>query len=440
MTKPTYFAYWSVRVIAPLLFGVMALVACREPSLGLETQNAGDAANLIRVDTFSLEVAQDREDSVRSDELSANLLGAINDPLIGRSRASMYFQVRPGNSNITLGANPIVDSAVLVLPYRGFYGDITKFNGLQRFRVHRVTEAMSREASYFSNDSLTYESTPLGQTGFIAPLLSDSVPVTGRREAPQLRIKLNDSFAQEFVSNPDALLSVDAFTTFLKGFYVAAETRDLNDDRGAILDFILTSGARLDVFYKNDTQDSLRVTFPVNEQSARFNRFRHQYKQSVIDAVGSFEAGKNGVLIQNMGGLRAKLRIPHLLSWRGNRRILVHKARLVVSVPESSLTKYAPHPQLSIVLKDQAGNLVISPDLAVDNVAYSGGTYSASSKTYAFNITRYVQARLNDIITNEDFFIQPSATAVSAFRVALNGTQSADRPVKLEILYQELPQ
>lgn len=440
MQKPYFLLSGSVRLFAPLLFGAVALVACREPSLGLETQNAADAANLLRIDTLSIEMAQDREDSVRSDELSANLLGAINDPLVGRSRASIYFQVRPGNSNITLGPNPTVDSAVLVLPYRGFYGDVSKLNGLQRFRVFRVTETIDRESSYFSNDSLSVEAQPIGQTGFIAPLLSDSVPVSGRKEVPQLRIKLNDEFAQEFKNNPDALVSADAFTAFLKGLYVDAETRDQADDRGAILDFVLTSGARLDVFYKNDTQDSLRVTFPVNELSARFNRMRHSYKQSILDAMGSYEAGKAGVMVQNMGGLRAKLRIPHLLTWRGNRKILVHKARLVVSVPEASLTKYAPHPQLSIVLKDASGNLVISPDLAVDNLVYSGGTFSSSSKTYAFNITRYVQARLNGIYTSDEFYIQPSATAVSAYRVALNGTQSADRPVTLEILYQELPE
>ena len=91
-----------------LLFSLL-LVSCEEPELGLETQPGGDSANLLRELNLQIEAATEREDSVKTDELSLNLLGAYNDPVLGKVRASTYMQLRPAVSNIDLGSNPTAD-------------------------------------------------------------------------------------------------------------------------------------------------------------------------------------------------------------------------------------------------------------------------------------------------------------------------------------------
>ena len=420
------------------LFSVF-LVSCEEPELGLETQPGGDSANLLRELNLQIEAATEREDSVKTDELSLNLLGAYNDPKLGKIRAAVYMQLRPAVSNIDLGTNPIADSIVLVIPYRGFYGDVTKVNGLQKFRAYRVREMMYKDSSYFSSDTLLRDLNPLGSSNYFTPSLIDSVTVTGIKEAPQLRIKLDQSLASEFISNPSSLANVDAFTDFFNGIYVDSETRSQSDDQGAILDFNLIGGARVDLFYKNDENDSLRTSFIVNESSARYSRFNHIYKPEVVSSFNSFEAGKENLYVHNMGGLRTKLRIPNLENWKNGRNIIIHKALMTVSVDELTLGKYLPNPQLNIILKDESGNLILSPDLSVNSTSYSGGVYNSSTKEYSFNIARLLQAKLNGVITDEYFYIQPSGTGISSYRVILNGTESINGPLKFEVLYQILP-
>lgn len=421
-----------------LLFSVI-LVSCEEPELGLETQPGGDSANLLRELNLQIEAATEREDSVKTDELSLNLLGAYNDPILGKIRASIYMQLRPAVSNIDLGTNPTADSIVLVIPYRSFYGDISKFNGLQKFRAFRLREMMYKDSSYYSSDTLLRDLMPLGVSTYITPSLIDSVSVTGRKEAPQLRIKLDQSLATEFISNSSSLVNADAFTDFFNGVYIDSDTRLQNDEQGAILDFNLIGGARIDLFYKNDENDSLRTSFIVNESSARYTRFNHVYKPEVESSFDSFEFGKENLYIHNMGGLRTKLRIPNLENWKNGRNIIIHKASMTVSVNELTLGKYLPNPQLNIVLKDEDGNLILSPDLSVNSTSYSGGVYNTTTKEYSFNIARLLQAKLNGVITDEFFYIQPSGTGISSFRVILNGTESITAPLKFEVLYQILP-
>jgi len=421
-----------------LLFAVF-FVSCEEPELGLETQPGGDSANLLRELNLKVEAATEREDSVKTDELSLNLLGAYNDPLLGKIRSSIYMQLRPAVSNIDLGVNPTADSIVLVLPYRSYYGDLSKLNGLQRFRAFRVREMMYKDSSYFSSDTLERDLIPLGSTTYLTPSILDSVSVAGRKEAPQLRIKLDQSLANEFISNPEDLVNADVFTAFLNGIYLDADTRNPNDEQGAILDFNLIGGARIDLFYKNDVNDSLKTSFIVNESSARYTRFKHVYKPEVTSSLSSFEAGKQKLFIHNMGGLRTKLQIPDLMNWKAGRNILIHQALMTISVDANSLGKYAPNPQLNIVLKDEEGNLIISPDLSVNSTSYSGGVYNSTTKEYSFNIARYLQSRLNGVITDEYFYIQPSGTGISSYRVVLNGTEAISGSMKFEILYQILP-
>lgn len=435
--------YWkstgrASRLVA-FFVGLCILQACKDPALGLETQPEGDAVGLLRTDTLTLEAATEREDSVRSDELSLNLLGAMNDPALGKIRASIYMQCRTTSSTIDVGTNPLADSIVLVLPYRNYYGDVTKLNGLQKFKVYRVIQPFYKDSTYYSNDSLAIEPNLLGATGYITPALRDSVPVTGKKEAPQLRIRLNNGLANDILTSGTALSSADNFVAFLNGLYVTAETRDEQAGRGAILDFALTSGARLDVFFHNDANDSLRLSFPVNENSARVNRYHHSYLPSVLNAIGNTQVGETQLFTHTMGGLRTRVRLPFLQQWKANRNLIVHQAKLTVYVSDGSTTTYAPNPQHNLILRSNDGTLLVSPDLAVNNASYSGGTYNSSTQSLEFNITRFIQGRLKGVITLEDFYIQPTSTGVSAYRTLLNGTKAASRPFRLEILYQELP-
>ncbi len=415
-------------------------VSCKDPKLGSELLPDGDNTQLMRESSLVLEAVTEREDSVRSDELSLNLLGAFNDPALGEIRSSIYCQLRPAVSNIDFGAGAAADSIVLVFPYKSFYGSVSKLTGLQQFSAFRIREPFWKDSIYYSNDTLLRDLSPLGQTMFIAPALVDSVPVGGFKEVPHLRIPLSMDLAQEFLANQSSLANADVFTAFFNGVYVSADTYLPNGGQGAILDFNLIGGARIDLFYHNDSNDSLKTSFIVNESSARFSRFNHTYSSAVAQALDNSEAGKQQLYLHNMAGLRAKIRIPELMQWKNNRNILVHKALLTVTLDESAQGDYASNPLLNIVLKDAAGTLILTPDLIVGNAAYSGGEFNSSAKTYSFNLARYLQSRLNGLIEDEYFYIQPTGTGISSYRTMLLGSENPSGPFKFELLYQVVPE
>ncbi len=394
---------------------------------------------MLRKNDFTIRTTLEREDSVKTDELSLNLLGAYNDPLLGNMRAGFYTQLRPSVSNINLGDGFSPDSLVLVFPYRGFYGDITKLNGLQKFFVYRVTQDFAQSSTFYSNDSLTIEPTPIGQTGFIVPLLSDSANVTGKKEAPQLRIRLNIDIAQQIHDNPSALVDGDAFVQFFKGIYIRSETQNSQAGIGAILDFTLTSGARMDLYYKNSANDSLRTSFIVNESCSRFTRFNHQYSEHVSNLISTPALANVRCYTQTMAGLRTRIDLPDLKSWQAGRNILVNEARIFVPVAIDDLGKYLPNPQLNLITKGEDGELQTTPDLIIGDT-WAGGTYDAVNKHYVFNVSRYIQGILNNLLVDRGLFIQSTGTGVSSYRVPLNGGQSENRPVRFELLYQVLPQ
>lgn len=419
------------------LFFFTQFISCKEPNLGLEVQDPADVVNLIRTDSIIVRSTLERQDSVRTDELSANLLGAYNDPLLGNMRAAFCTQFVPTVSTTNLGDGFIADSLILAIPYRGFYGDITKVNGLQKFKVYRLLEDLSQSSVYYSNKQVEVSSSTIGETGFIVPLLTDSIPVTGKKQAPQLRIKLNADIATEFANNPASLTSIDAFKSLFKGVYVTSETYS-NTGSGAILDFALLGGARIDLFYKNAENDSLLVSFVVNENCARFTQFNHTYSQEVINIIATPSLAAERTYAQTMAGLRTRIDLPNLKTWQNGRRIIINEAKLHVPVSDADIGIYVPNPILDLVTKNANGDLVQTPDLVVGG-NYPGGVYDATNKEYVFNIARYIQGRLNDFIEDRGLFIQSNGTGVSAYRVPLNGAGNTDRPIKLELVYQLLP-
>jgi hypothetical protein len=139
-----------------------------------------------------------------------------------------------------------------------------------------------------------------------------------------------------------------------------------------------------------------------------------------------------------MSGLRTRVELPDLISWQAGRKIMVNSARLIVPVDAENIGKYSPNPTLDLITKDSEGNLIQTPDLLVGG-DYPGGIYDAANKQYVFNIARYIQGRFNGIIEDNGLFIQPSGTAVTAFRTPLFGGQNPNKRVKLELIYQILP-
>src|SRR5690606_33977804 len=98
---------------------------CKEPVLKDDSLLPDEKLGLVFTDTLTLIAHTVREDSLRTDEMPDNLLGKMDDPIFGKSYASVYFQLRLLTNNVDLGSGVQLDSAVLMLRYSGKYGDLT---------------------------------------------------------------------------------------------------------------------------------------------------------------------------------------------------------------------------------------------------------------------------------------------------------------------------
>jgi hypothetical protein len=422
------------------LLSILFLHSCREPKLGSDVRDQGDAVEVFFTDSLTIQSRLQREDSLRTDETSNNLLGTYIDPLLGQISASFYTQFRLPLNNINLGEGFEVDSVVLVMPYRDVYGDISKLNGRQRFSVYRVREDISLPSVYYSNNSFNVDPVPLGQTGFIVPRVLDSVLVNGNFVSPQLRIRLDNALGVEFSTNQQALANSEVFTEFFKGLYVRSDLPTSAPGSGAIVGFTLSGNTRLDLFYKNNTADSLSLSFIINENSARVGRFNHNYSELVQNMLSQPILGQEFSFVQSLAGLRTRIDFPDLFSWKGNRRVLINRASLIIPVDESSIGKYFPIARIALATADEAGNLVTTADLAVGE-SYAGGAYNAEKKAYIFNIARHLQRLMDGTIEDRGLFLVSIGSAISPNRVKVfGGTGTNGQRMKLELLYQNLPQ
>jgi len=119
---------FSFFLFLTLIFSACTRISTSELGLGLLP--AMDAVNtkdtLLTVETQSADYA----DSMRIFGTDEHILGNItNDPIFGSTTASMFFQLKPEIFPFYLQGDKdsiLVDSAVLILSYHGFYGDSSK--------------------------------------------------------------------------------------------------------------------------------------------------------------------------------------------------------------------------------------------------------------------------------------------------------------------------
>src|SRR5690606_34750717 len=105
--------------------------------------------------------------------------------------------------------------------------------------------------------------------------LKDSVSVYGIKEAPQLRIRLSNTFGNLLLqqTKEGAFANDSSFRAFLKGFAIIPDTT-LATNRSMVYLDLSDPVTRLRVFYKNPEEDSLSASFPFSAYaSAHANYF-----------------------------------------------------------------------------------------------------------------------------------------------------------------------
>jgi Domain of unknown function (DUF4270) len=431
-----------------LLLAVLAVAftSCEEfSSIGVEVLPGGDLISIYnRLIKDDISAYTFTDDSMRTDEASSSLLCSLNDSLFGVTTIDFATQFRLlGYPDYGPKAKP--DSLRLYLYYRVFYGDIkTK----QKLSVYELKSSLDPDKSYYQDvdlKSLSYDKM-LGQIEFNPKVKLDSL--TKDTFYQLINIPLDMSLGNKlFNASPNDLASNDAFLEYFKGLYV--ESAKVNSKGGAILSLETLSagsfsGSALVLFYHNDSiktkagkDSALIMPFIISKYSARVNRFVHDYAKTPFYSNLNKETNADSLIyVQATGGLKSRILIDDLTSWKDSTNTAINKAELIFTIDTlaSQIRKFPPPSQLLFTVVDSTGVEVLPIDYGFSPSLY-GGTLN-SNYTYKFLITQQMQAIIDGDAKNLGFYLTPALKNNQANRVVLKGSKSKVG-IKLSITYSK---
>jgi len=316
-----------------LLFTILAIVACDQDFNSIES----DVIGLKSFNTGSYPIPitsyNKKLDSLRINNLSANLLGVYNDPAFGKTSASIITQITPTEFDTSFGDNPVIDSVIMTLPYYNkIIGDSTDINGnsvysisdslfgnsaiklsiyqnnyfLRDFNPNAELQASQNYYSHASDIANTTDNFAITETSTInfdehkGPLVyediafipsSDAIVIkkvstdgteTTERIAPALRAHLDPAFWTAAIidkEGSDALKNANNFYNYFRGLYFKAEA--INGEGNMLLFNIAGSGSNITIYYSYDSSadstEKLQDTYILNFNGNRLNTFINDY-------------------------------------------------------------------------------------------------------------------------------------------------------------------
>lgn len=428
---------FGIVIIGSFIFSISSCNKKPE-SIGLDlvNQNISDVAFDT---TISVSAYSSLEDSVRTDETSLNLLGSQNTDVFGLTDASFYTQIRLSTYQPDFGEDPVVDSAVFSLVYSGYYGNI---NTQQTVKVHRLSESIFIDSSYYSFSQFNYNEVDLLADYTFTPKPNDSVMIDSTSYAAELRIPLNENFTDSIFYEQDTsnFTTNEEFLEFFKGLYVTTESVSGQGD-GAILSFdLLSERSRVTIYYQNANEDSLSYTFTINLVCARVGNFQHDYllsnDQIFIDQVIGEDTtlGEGRLYLQGLAGVQAMVRFPGITKWIESENIAINQARFIIPLAPT-IDDLDPPNNIILLRQDENGNKMFLED-QIEGDNYFGGSYNSGPNNYQFRITFYIQDLVNGA-PDYGLVLYPSGKTIKASEVTMWGTSQPQR-MKLEITYTRI--
>ena len=416
-----------------MLILMLIIMSCEKPEskVGLELLPTDENLGL-EIDSSTVLIKTVFHDSLRTDRLSSSLLGDIFDPVIGNTKADIYFQLLLSNPNVNFGDGAVLDSMVLSLAYNSeFYGSLEEM----KVSMHQLSESITLDTNYFSysNIEVMEDNLVSSESEFFTPNINNDVIVGDDTLAAHLRIKfdvMNTDIGTLFLSNEDSLASNSTFLPFFKGLKVSLEKQSMD---GGLLNINLFSElSNVTLYYHTNDIDSLNYTFVINEQSQQFVGFSHDYNEIGID-----QPNQENVYVQSTAGLGIEVTLPNLYDFTDEESIIINRAILELPVESDDMDFLAPNETIKATMIVD-GDIINIPDgiLEGSGTSFVGGVYDADDKVYRLTVTRFVQRVLNGQIEQPIFTVVPNLSRTVANRAIIKvGNLDEDRRAKLIINY-----
>ena len=431
-----------------LLISLFLFASCENTSnIGLQI-DPNSALEGKLVDTLTISSRTMMDDVVATNNLTRYPLGILKDPTFGSTESSLVMALGLPNASYTFGTTPSIDSAVLVLNYSTeFYGDSTQF---YTFNVRQLANNISNDESYLSNKSYPVENLVLGtKTTRLFPNTKIKINdiVIGAKDtlkavSPQIRIKLDKDFIQEYIVNvSESALKSDAFfKSYFKGFQVEVSNAGGN---GAMLFVDLAGGnSNLSLYYKKTNTvttpasiDTVTAAFPVG---GTLNRaavtVKHNYTGTPIETqLKNPNTQYSQTYLQPLVGLKNKITFPTLPQFSAAvGKVVVNKAELIIDlIPGTDIKPFDAAPRLALYRYDIAEQRTNLPDNSLQtdirglDPSIFGGYFNAVKKQYVFVVTSYIQDLMNNKTKDYGTFLAPTPTNEFLFTPSLSSAARA---------------
>jgi len=391
-----------------LFVGIISSCQKREGNIILPGQTNSGQLSLVVRDTFELRTQTVKEDSLPGNGLSYCLIGAINDPELGPSVASMYADViliEP-NSNFPNTLTP--DSAVLFIPTVDGLNHYGNRNYPLELGIFPISESIDISRTYYQTDTVSIDrSIPTTYTGPLNNSYKDSIPYRKSKLKAYngLRVKLSDAFAQKLMSLPqEAYETNDGLDKHFKGIAVIPQKTNLipqGEGNFTVFDVnnVLSLDYRAKILLYYGDSNTFVFGFSGRKQTINHGK-TGPYPEKVTEQLSQVDSTYALTYCQALNGVKTRIQMPQLFDLVVDRNIAINNAYIEFSIVNYSEYFFAA-PRLNLfqpASKDSKRNFLIEDAASLSNY---GGVYDPNSGTYRFTITRHLQNILNSQYFNE---------------------------------------
>jgi hypothetical protein len=420
------------------LFFLLVFWGCKKETTDIGVEILGDGnLNSIEVLITDISARSVRDDSSRTDNLSSNTLGVVNDPIFGLSKSCLIVQPRLTQFG-TDDTPKSIDSVKLILKYDYEqnvlgnnnilkYGDI---NSVLVMDVYKLNEDLV--------DTVKYYSTFKPELGDIVGTFTGSFNFS---DSTSLEIMLNNSFGQEMMDwNSDIYKDEAKFLKTLKGLVIVPRNNTVSGEGAIVCVEAGLNSSKLQLFYN----DSLTKTIPMGSSSRRINYYE---TQPSVNLTNQFNSTNNfrTTYAQSFGGAKIKVDLVGLDSViKLGEKVVINEAKITFLLDQISITDEFKAPsRMFLVVPDTLNSKYSMPIIDLTTTSNYGGDYNPVIKGYEFHFNRYLQQLVKEYAKTgknnfNGFYLSiPSDYPVTPYRGVFKTDKDAG-DIKVSITFTKL--
>jgi len=420
------------------LFFLLVFWGCKKETTDIGVDILGDGnLNSIEVLITDISARSVRDDSSRTDNLSSNTLGVVNDPIFGLSKSCLIVQPRLTQFG-TDDTPKSIDSVKLILKYDYEqnvlgnnnilkYGDI---NSVLVMDVYKLNEDLV--------DTVKYYSTFKPELGDIVGTFTGSFNFS---DSTSLEIMLNNSFGQEMLDwNSDIYKDEAKFLKTLKGLVIVPRNNTLSGEGAIVCVEAGLNSSKLQLFYN----DSLTKTIPMGSSSRRINYYE---TQPSVNLTNQFNSTNNfrTTYAQSFGGAKIKVDLVGLDSViKLGEKVVINEAKITFLLDQISITDEFKAPsRMFLVVPDTLNSKYSMPIIDLTTTSNYGGDFNPVIKGYEFHFNRYLQQLVKEYAKTgknnfNGFYLSiPSDYPVTPYRGVFKTDKDAG-DIKVSITFTKL--